>query len=211
MKKIFLLLTLVSFICCSYSQAAELSKKEMKRIEKDAKNEAKKLESQGWLASPGAMTIQRQLEKAFTMEMEKGQDGEELYVVGNGQSVAKTYDAAKKQAIEMAKQDIAGKLQTEIANMVEISVANDQLDSEDAESVTRVISESTTFNKVNLGRLITVTELYRDIKGTKNKEVLVRVACNYNAAMNAAKEAVRKSLEDRGDKMRAKLDSMLNK
>lgn len=211
MKKILLLFTILSIFTFNYSNAVELSKKEIKRIEKDAKNEAKNLTEQGWLASPGAMTIQRQLEKAYTMESEKGEDGEELYVIGNGQSVAKTYDAAKKQAIEMAKQDIAGKLQTEIANMVEISVANEQLDSEDAETVTRIVSESTTFNRVNLGRLITVTELYRNIKGTKNKEVLVRVACNYNVAMNAAKSSIRKSLEERGDNIRGKLDDILNK
>lgn len=211
MKKILLLLSVFSVITCGICQGGELSKKEMKRIEKDAKNAAKILIDEGWLASPGALTIQRQLEKAYTLAAEKTHDGEELYVMGNGQSVGKSYDAAKKQAVEMAKQDIAGKLQTEMANLVEISIANDQLDSEDAESVTRIVSESSTFSKVNLGRLITVTELYRDIKGTKNKEVLVRVACNYNAAMDAAKSTLRKSLEERGDNLRGKLNEILAK
>lgn len=211
MKKIALLFTLFSLLACGVGYSVEPSKKEMKRIEKEAKAQAKKLTQQGWMVSPGAMTIERQLEKAYVMESERGEDGDELYVMGNGQSVAKSYDAAKKQAIEMAKQDIAAKLQSEITNLVEISVANDQLDSEDAESVTRVVSESRTFSNVNLGRLITVTEVYRDIKGTKSKEVLVRVACNYNTAMNAAKSALRKSLEDRGDKLREKLDGIMDK
>ena len=205
MKRILLLLALFSVVA-SGTMYAELTKKEVKRIEKDAKEQAKKFTQEGWLVSPGAMPINRQLEKAFTMETEKAQDGEDLYVMAEGQSVGKTYDAAKKQAIEMAKQGIASKLQTEIANMVEISVSNDQIDSEDAESVTRVVSESTTFSKVNLGRLITVMEVYRDIKGTKNKEVLVRVACNYNNAMNSAKSSIKKSLEDKGEKLRGKLE-----
>lgn len=210
MKKIALLLAaIIAFAACDVCVAQTLSKKELKQIEKDAKNMAKDYEKEGWKVSPGAMPIQRQLEKAFTMQYEKAEDGEELYIMGNGQSIGKSYDAAKKQAVEMAKQEIISKLQSEMATLVESSVSNEQLDSEDAESITRVISESSSFSKVNLGRVITATELYRDIKGTKNKEVLVRVGYNYNAAMKAAKQAIREDLEKRGEAVRGRLNDLL--
>ena len=210
MKKIiFILATMLAVFASDVSFAQSLSKKDLKNIEKDAKKEAKSLKEKGWLASPGAMTIERQLEKAYAMSYEKSEDGEDLYVMGNGQSVGKTYDAAKRQALEMAKQEVVSKIQSEIATLVETSVDNEQLDSEEAESITRVVAEGTSFSKINLGRVITVTELYRDIKGTKNKEVLIRVGYNYNAAMRAAKAVIREDLEKRGEKVRDKLNNLL--
>lgn len=204
-------LTLLSFfMILSYGICyGELSKKEQKQIEKAAKAEAKKYAADNWMVSAGALPIQMQLEKAYTMRSEKALDGENLYVMGEGVSVGATYDAAKRQAIEMAKQVIVTQLQTEIATLVETSVSNDQLNSEEAESISRMVSESSSFSKMNLGRLVPVTEIYRDIKGTKSKEVLVMVACNYNAAMKAAKSVIRKDLEERGDKVRDKLDQLL--
>ena len=210
MKKIAILLAAIfAIVACNVCAAETLSKKEIKQIEKDAKTQAKQYEKEGWKVSPGAMPIQRQLEKAFTMQYEKAEDGEDLYIMGNGQSVGKSFDAAKKQALEMAKQEIISKLQSEMATLVESSVANDQLDSEDAESITRVISEGSSFSKVSLGRVVTATELYRNIKGTKSNEVLVRVGYNYNAAMNAAKKAIRENLEKRGDSVRERLNELL--
>ena len=210
MKKTIVLLFASFFLFTGSICNAELTKKEQKQIEKDAKNAAKDYKADGWLVSPGALTIERQLERAYTMENEIGFDGEQMYIMGNGQSIGKTYDAAKKQALQMAKEDVISKIQSEIAVIVDSSVGNNELGDDDAESVTRVLSEGTSLSKANLGKVITVTELYRGVKGTKNKEVLVRVAYNYNNVLNAAKSAIKKDLEERGDALRERLNKILD-
>ena len=47
-------------------------------------------------------------------------------------SIGGNYDAAKMQALELAKQNLAGQIQTEITALIENTVANKQLSAEEA-------------------------------------------------------------------------------
>lgn len=47
-------------------------------------------------------------------------------------SIGENYDAAKMQALELAKQNLAGQIQTEVTALVENTVANKQLSQEQA-------------------------------------------------------------------------------
>ena len=49
------------------------------------------------------------------------------------------YDAAKMQALELAKQNLAGQIQTEVTALIENTVANKQLQAEEAASVVQSI------------------------------------------------------------------------
>lgn len=51
-------------------------------------------------------------------------------------------------------------------------------------------------------------EVYRTLQN-KNKEVLLRIAYNSDMAMKAAKKAIKKDLEQRGESLHEKLDEIL--
>lgn len=191
-------------------EIAKLSKKALsERASKDARSEAKRLKKQGWQIAPGALPLDKQLDKSYLMQYEYDENGYQKYLMGEAISTGENYDGAKMQALELAKQNLAAQVQTEITALVENQVANSQLSAEDAATVTKSIMSSKNLISQSIGRTITVMEVYRTLEN-KNKEVLIRIAYNSAMAKQVAKNAVRKSLESEGDEMSKDLDKLLN-
>jgi len=219
MKKELSILVIAGIISCTIGlssvsgQSAAQASKETKdalnaKATKAARSEAKKLKKEGWLTTPGALPIDKQLDKSYLMQYETGSNDFPAYIMGEAMSIGENYDAAKMQALELAKQNLAAQIQTEVANLIDNNVANQQLAAEDAASITKSVSASKSLITQSLGRVITVMEVYR-VKDNKNKEVLVRVAYKYASAVDAAKRAIRADLEAKGDKMHDQLDKAL--
>lgn len=185
------------------------SKSELgKKVTKTARKEAKRLKKEGWQTVPGALPLEKQLDKSYLMQMEYDVDMYPKYLMGEAMSIGENYDAAKIQALELAKQNLAGQIQTEVTALIENTVANKQLAAEEAASVTQSILAGKNLISQSIGRTITVMELYRT-KQNKNKEVLVRIAYNGDMAKAAAKKAIREDLEKKGDDLHKKLDELL--
>lgn len=178
------------------------------KASKDARKEAKKLQKEGWTTAPGALPIEKQLDKSYNMQYEFDENQFPKYIMGEAMSIAENYDAAKMQALELAKQNLAGQIQTEVTVLIENSVANSQLAAEQAASITESVSASKNIISQSIGRVIPVVEVYRT-KTNKNKEVLVRIAYNSDMAMEAAKKAIRADLEAKGNKLHEQLDKVL--
>ena len=142
------------------------------------------------------------------MQMEYDEDMFPKYLMGEAMSIGENYDAAKMQALELAKQNLAGQIQTEVTALIENTVANKQLEPEDATSVVQSINAGKSLITQSIGRVITVVEVYRTVSN-KNKEVLVRIAYNAAMAKAAAKKAIKEDLEKRGDELHKKLDELL--
>ena len=187
----------------------KLSKKDLNaRASQDAKKEAKKLTKQGWLVSPGALPLEKQLDKAYLTALEYDEDLFPKYIIANAQSVGENYDAAKTAAISLAITNLAGQIQTEVTALVENTVANKQLGEEAAASITETVMSSKNLISQSIGRTITLVECYRVLEN-KNREVLVRIAYNSEMAKAAAKKAIRQDLEDKGKKLHGQLDEVL--
>lgn len=224
MKKILLsLCALVIAMGCtltSSAQSSKDSKKERQELRKEttkelnkkstkaAQKEAKQLKKDGWKSAPGALPMDKQLDRAYMMQYELDEDLAPKYLMGEAMSVGGNYDAAKMQALELAKQNLAGQIQTEVTALIENTVANDQLSAGEAESLTRTVSASKNLITQSIGRTVPVVEVYRTLDNG-NKEVLVRLAYNYETALKSAKKAVRQELEKRGDELHGKLDELL--
>ena len=191
---------------------AKQSKSELnQKASKAARKEAKTLKKEGWLVNPGALPLDKQLDKSYQMQMEFEENMMPKYIMGEARSIGETYDAAKMQALELAKQNLAGQIQTEITALIENTVANKQLAQEQAASVTQSVLASKNLISQRIGRTIPVVEVYRTLPGTRNKEVLVRIAYNSKMALEAAKSAVREDLEAKGEELHEQLDKALDK
>ena len=185
------------------------SKSELnEKASKDARKEAKKLTQEGWVTVPGALPLEKQLDKSYMMQTEYDEDMYPKYLMGEAMSIGENYDAAKMQALELAKQNLAGLIQTEVTALVENSVANKQLGAEEAASLTQSIMGAKNLISQSIGRTIIVMECYR-VKSNKNKEVLVRIAYNGAMAKAAAKRAVQDELKDKSEEIHKKLDKIL--
>ena len=185
------------------------SKNELnEKASKDARKEAKKLTKEGWVTVPGALPLEKQLDKSYMMQTEYDEDMYPKYLMGEAMSIGENYDAAKMQALELAKQNLAGLIQTEVTALVENSVANKQLGAEEAASLTQSIMGAKNLISQSISRTIIVMECYR-VKSNKNKEVLVRIAYNGAMAKAAAKRAVQDELKDKSEEIHKKLDKIL--
>ena len=224
MKKI-ILVAMAVIMACATSFAAEkseqkqipkermeirkLGKQEINaRVGKIVRKEAKRLKKEGWQVKPGALPLEKQLEKSYLMQMEYGEDLFPKYIMGEASSIGENYDAAKTAAISLAITNLAGQIQTEVTALVENTVANQQLSAEDAASITESVMSSKNLISQSIGRVITVTEVYR-ITSKQTNEVLIRIAYSQELAKEVAKKAVREELEKKGQDLHGQLDKVL--
>ena len=187
----------------------KLSKQELtSRVDKVTRKEAKRLKKEGWVVSPGALPLEKQLERVYTMEYEYDTDLFPKYIIASAQSIGENYDAAKTAATSLAITNLAGQIQTEVTALIENTVANRQLKAEDAASISETVMASKNLISQSIGRTIVVVECYR-ILNNKNREVLVRIAYNGDMAKEAAKKAIRQELEQKGQNLHEQLDTVL--
>ena len=140
--KVILVLIMVSLSLNGMAQSAYQAMKERAKAElkekssKEARKEAKRLKKEGWTISPGALPLVTQLERSYAYELERDEDMTPVYIMGEGMSIGESYDAAKMQAMELARQQIAGKIESETTTLIDNLVGNKQLPQEEASSVT---------------------------------------------------------------------------
>lgn len=204
----------------SFAQLSEEQKKERQEFLNASKNqlnekasklalkEAKKLKKANWQTTPGALPIEKQLDRSYLMQCEYDKNMYPKYIMGEAVSIGGNYDAAKMQALELAKQNLAGQIQTEVTALIENTVANEQINEEDAASVTRSVMAAKNLISQSIGRTIPVIELFRTLEN-KNKEVMVRIAYSGEMAKKLAKDAIRKQLAKEGEEKQKKLDELL--
>lgn len=225
MKKIlFTLAAVLSILTVSCSSSKSLVEQDLRdrklvsaaaraelrqKADKAAVKEAKKLTKEGWKVAPGALPIEKQLDRTYAMQYEYNSDGVPKYIVAEGMSIGANYDAAKMQALELAKQNLAGQIQTEVTALIENTVANEQMDRGDAVSVTRSVNASKNVIAQSIGRVLPVVEVYREGKN-RSREVLVRLAYSQDMVFETVKKAVKQDLESRGEKLHGQLDEILN-
>ena len=222
MKKfiLFVTLSLITGTAITYAQStkdiikerealAKQSKAELnEKASKAARKEAKRLAKEGWLSAPGALPLDKQLDRSYLMQYEFDAEGYPKYFYGEAMSIGQNYDGAKMQALELAKLNLAGSIQEEVTALIENSVANEQLAPEEANTVVKSVEAAKSLISQKIGRTVTIIELFRTLSN-KNKEVMVRISYNSAMAKAAAKAAMRESLEKESKDLQKKLDEIL--
>lgn len=219
MKRFYILMMAI-LVACSASFAQDKVRKEREEIRKMAvkdlnrrvdntvAKEAKRLAKEGWSVRPGALPLEKQLEKSYLMQYEYDEDLYPKYIMGEATSVGENYDAAKTAAMSLALNNLAGQIQTEVTALIENTVVNKQLSSEEAMSISETVMTSKTLISQSLGRTLPIMECFR--KNSKgNTEVLMRIAYSGAMAKKVAADAVRKQLEEKGNKLSEQLDKIL--
>lgn len=217
-------LLIIAIFCFAPVANAQLTKeqiKERKEIQKSSKKalsekatkaarkEAKQLKKAGWIISPGALPIEKQLDRSYLMQMEYCSDMFPRYIMAEGQSIGGSYDAAKMQAIELAKLSLASQIQSEVTALIENSVSNNQLGRDEAATVVETLSASKSLIDQELGRVVPVVEVYRTLPN-KNKEVLVRLAYSEEMARQVALKALNASLYNKTQELHDELDEIIS-
>lgn len=101
--------TAVMMLGCASQNQSSTQNKMMRTVKKEMRHYVK----EGW-ESPQDPPFEHQLVLAFQMTNELDEYGKKKYVIGEAMTVGETYDAARFQAMNLAKLDLAGKIETEL-------------------------------------------------------------------------------------------------
>ena len=204
---VFVILFTSSNLLTAQQTDKELKKDVSSRAIKSARREAKKYTRDGYYVAPGAPLLDKQLERSWMKQFETNDKNEPKYIMATGNSVGESQTAAKLQAMETAKLEMAGQINTQIAALIENSIANQQLNNEEAASVTKTVAASKNLIAQELGQVIPMVEMYKKIG--KNVEANVRLAYNMATAFDVAKKVIRKSLEEETKIAHEKLEKLM--
>jgi len=179
MKKKILLFAVSLMITISSNSFGQIqSRKEMKKHRKElraqvkdkairqARKEAKTLEKQeGWRVFPGDKPLEKMLEdswmKQYEMKTNPDMSETNAYIWAVGNAVAKTKEAAKMQAMERAKTELAGQMQTYVTALTTANIANAQLSGVDAETEQNIVQTAKNITSAKLSQVKPTVLLYR--------------------------------------------------
>ena len=208
MKKLRTLLALALSVVMTTSCASQNLTKDQKKAEKSIKKEVKQLKKDGWKVAPGNIAMDLQLKEAYSKALEKDDKGYEKFVSGEAMTVGETYDAALFQATNLAKLDLAAKIETEITELIDTKLGNKQLSQKQATSLAESVAASKNLVSQKLGRVLTPVKMYRDLDNG-NVEVRTIVYYSHDMAMDIMKQSMREDLEQKADDLSKQLDRIL--
>lgn len=185
------------------------AKKEIQRKAiKEARKEAKRFKKAGYDVTPGSLPMEKQLEYTWIRLYQRDDKGQAMYLSADGNAVAETRTAAEMQALEAAKLNLAGQLETFIRAIIEANIANAQLNNEEATSVTEFLTGAKNIIATTLGQVEPAFKIYRNLPN-KNVEVNVKILVNREQVLLQAKKQIREELKERLKGLQEKVDKLL--
>jgi len=199
MNKLILTGALVLFGLFSFAQKTD---KEIKsdiadRAIKAARKEAKKLKKEGWDVVPGSLPLEKILEKSMMKSEEETAKGGKKYIYADGNGVGETKTAAELQALTVAKLALASQVESNVNALVSANLANQQLNNEDAASITQTIANSKELISAQLGYVEPAFKIYRIPANPKNTEVQMRIFYDVEQSLQIAKKVIQKELKEK--------------
>jgi hypothetical protein len=208
---LFLFFTLVIFSSFFSQSNNNDAKKEInKKAMKLATKEAKKLRKSGWDVSPGSLPLEKLLEQAYIKAELKTDKGGSKYLNADGNGVGETRTAAEAQALAIAKLALASQVESNIGAIISTAVGNEQLNNNDAASITKVISNSKEIIAQNLGYIEPSFKISRVTPGNKNNtEVSIKIFYEVEQSMKIAKKIIKEELKDKLQMQEQQLDKLM--
>ncbi len=202
MKKSVLVLAVafVLSLSCSTQKGVDVKSLVKEKPSSQARKEEKKLMKAGWDVAPGSLPLAKVLDKAWEMAYQTNESGQPKYMSADGNGVAQSKSAAEMQAMELAKLQLAGQLQQNIAALTTANIGNSQTSNVDAATVTEVIQSAKNIIATKLGRIDPVFKIYRshETYPALNKgivEVQCRIFYDKDQAETQAKQVVKEELK----------------
>lgn len=186
-----------------------LTKQMKKKAIKAARKEAKQLKKAGYMTFIGQLPLDKQLENSWQAAYEIDAFGNPYYIMSTQKAVASNFTAAQLQAMNAAKTDIAGQLETRINQVIETKVSSSELGRNEANSLSNFVATSKNIVSNTLGRVIKLVEIYREPKKTKLVEVQVTVAYNAEIATREALKALKQSLSAEDVELMQQIDKLV--
>lgn len=145
------------------------------------------LQKEGYRTVIGRLPLEEQLAEAWNYQREKDADGSVRYFVTTAKSIGSNFNIARMQAESLAKVQLAGLIETRIAQLITNKM--EMSGSGDRESILKTVSSSKNIVTTRLSRLVSLVEIYKDLPDGR-VEVQLLLACNTRWAVEVAGEVM---------------------
>ncbi len=174
------------------STYAQMSDKQMK---KEIKKQVKDFEKEGWKPEAGSSLYSMVL-NSFKLQNETMMGQIDRYVSATSIVVAKTFNAAQKEALANSRSEITTLLETEIASIIKQEIENRQIDITNAETEQKMTAVSMQKAKMTLTNLKPVLLIYRKNEKTRNVEVQTRLFYDKKELAKTTKGSVEQMIKE---------------
>ena len=154
------------------------------------------------------MPVSQQLNNTFNKENDVDDKGVPKWIFAEVVSKGQTLAASDMQATELAKNNLVGLMASNIREVVETELSNNQISKEEAVSWTKTVSAVTNRVAKKLGQVFVPFKIYRE--NENNYEVMLRVAYNFSSARSIFLEEMRTELGEETQNLKLKNDKFLN-
>ena len=168
----------------------------MEKVGKDAKKDAKKYTKQGWKAMPGKLPLAKQLDKAYSMQVELSESGENKYIYGIGMSTANSTAAAQMAAATAAREDIASTMGVSLTTLIDDRKQQNQLSALEASTIDEIAQKGKQVFCQDMGKTETVIEAYR-VLPNNNFEVMIGITYSAAEARKQMSRTVKRAFDEK--------------
>lgn len=145
---------------------------------------------------PGKLSLAKQFDKAYSMQVELCEDGENKYIYGVGMSTANSTAAAQMAAATAARENIASTMGVSLTTLIDDRKQQNQLSAVEASTIDEIAQKGKQVFTQDMGKTETVVEAYR-ILSNNNFEVMIGIIYSRDEATKQMGRTVRKVFEER--------------
>lgn len=164
-KGLFLLCILGLFSC----RMPKHGTAQAKMVQTDLlRQEINRLQTAGYRTLAGKLPLEEQLAESWRYQREKDQAGEARYFVVSVKSTGDDFESARLQAESLAKVQLAGLMETRIAQLV-----TNRMESSDGNTLMKTVASSKNLVTTRLSNVYPLLEIYKECQSGKIEVQLV--------------------------------------
>lgn len=194
------------------STDAQVLKTKQKEYKKALKDRTKELKKQGY-SPKGAGSLELYIKEAINKDFNKDENGESLTPVMYTSAVGPTFEEAVAACRANARADMAGNIETRVAELVKRSLSTEQVSMRSADGINKTVIAG----KQLIAQRVSMEDvyiLYREIKDERDGKSIIEVnyagAYSRRMAMERTREYVKEQLKSETEELHKDLDKIFN-
>ena len=145
---------------------------------------------------PGKLPLAKQLDKAYSMQVELSESGENKYIYGIGMSTANSTAAAQMAAATAAREDIASTMGVSLTTLIDDRKQQNQLSALEASTIDEIAQKGKQVFCQDMGKTETVIEAYR-VLPNNNFEVMIGITYSAAEARKQMSRTVKRAFDEK--------------
>ncbi len=200
----------VALIACFGITEAQVLKTRQKEYKRALKQRTKDFTKDGYKPK-GAGTIELYVKEALNKEFDADENNDSKFAVVYTSAVDPTFEGAVAACRAAARADLAGNIETRVAELVKRSLNTEQVSMKSAEGINKTVIAG----KQLIAQKVSMEDTYiffRELKDERDGKTIIEVnyagASSYRLMMEKAREYLREQMKNETEELHKDLDKI---